>query len=44
MALTGPLSPNGKQALLGARIWEEQTNKAGDLLGRPVKIIYYDDQ
>jgi branched-chain amino acid transport system substrate-binding protein len=44
MALTGPLSPNGKQAVLGAKIWEERTNKAGGLLGRPVKIIYYDDQ
>jgi branched-chain amino acid transport system substrate-binding protein len=44
MALTGFLSPNGKQALLGMKIWEEQTNKAGGLLGRPVKIIYYDDK
>src|SRR5262249_46902760 len=34
----------GKQALLGAKIWEEETNKKGGLLGRPVKIIYYDDQ
>src|SRR5581483_7393871 len=30
--------------LLGAKIWEEQTNKKGGLLGRPVKLIYYDDQ
>lgn len=44
MALTGPLAPNGKQALLGAKIWEEEINKKGGLLGRPVKIIYYDDQ
>ena len=44
MALTGPLAANGKQALLGAKIWEEETNKKGGLLGRPVKIIYYDDQ
>jgi len=44
MALTGPLSPNGKQALLGMKIWEEHTNKKGGLLGRPVKLIYYDDQ
>jgi branched-chain amino acid transport system substrate-binding protein len=44
MALTGFLSPNGKQALLGMKIWEEQTNKAGGLLGRPVKLIYYDDK
>ncbi|MEJ0075393.1 MAG: amino acid ABC transporter substrate-binding protein [Alphaproteobacteria bacterium] len=44
MALTGPLAANGKQALLGAKIWEEDTNKKGGLLGRPVKLIYYDDQ
>ena len=44
MALTGPLSPNGKQALLGMKIWEEETNAKGGLLGRPVKIVYYDDQ
>ncbi len=44
MALTGPLSPNGKQALLGMKIWEEEVNAKGGLLGRPVKLIYYDDQ
>src|SRR5215831_4308347 len=44
MALTGGLAANGKQALLGAKIWEEDTNKAGGLLGRQVKIVYYDDQ
>src|ERR1700740_1218704 len=44
MALTGPLAANGKQALLGAQIWEEQTNKKGGLIGRPVKLVYYDDQ
>jgi branched-chain amino acid transport system substrate-binding protein len=44
MALTGPLSPNGKQALVGMKIWEEEVNAKGGLLGRPVKLIYYDDQ
>jgi branched-chain amino acid transport system substrate-binding protein len=44
MALTGPLAANGKQALLGMQIWEEETNAKGGLLGRPVKLIYYDDQ
>jgi branched-chain amino acid transport system substrate-binding protein len=44
MALTGPLAANGKQALLGAKIWEETVNKKGGLLGRQVKIVYYDDQ
>ena len=44
MALTGPLSPNGKQALLGMKIWEEEINAKGGLLGRPVKLVFYDDQ
>jgi len=44
MSLTGPLSPNGKQALLGLQIWEEEVNAKGGLLGRPVKLIHYDDQ
>jgi branched-chain amino acid transport system substrate-binding protein len=42
--LTGPLAANGKQALLGAKIWEETINKKGGLLGRPVKLVFYDDQ
>ena len=44
MSLTGPLAANGKQALLGAKIWEETINKKGGLLGRSVKLVYYDDQ
>src|SRR6185503_4018422 len=44
MSLTGPLAANGKQALLGMQIWEEETNAKGGLLGRPVKLVYYDDQ
>jgi branched-chain amino acid transport system substrate-binding protein len=43
-SLTGPLSPNGKQALLGMEIWKDQTNKAGGLLGRQVELKYYDDK
>jgi branched-chain amino acid transport system substrate-binding protein len=44
MALTGPLAGFGKQALLGMKIWEEETNAKGGLLGRQVKLVYYDDQ
>ncbi|MEI8150043.1 MAG: amino acid ABC transporter substrate-binding protein [Hyphomicrobiales bacterium] len=44
MALTGPLAANGKQTLLGMKIWEEETNAKGGLLGRPVKLVFYDDQ
>jgi branched-chain amino acid transport system substrate-binding protein len=41
---TGALAPNGKAALLGMQIWVEDTNAKGGLLGRPVKLITYDDQ
>jgi branched-chain amino acid transport system substrate-binding protein len=44
MALTGGLAPNGKSALLAQKIWEEDVNAKGGLLGRPVKLVYYDDQ
>jgi branched-chain amino acid transport system substrate-binding protein len=44
MALTGGLAPNGRSALLAQKIWEENTNAKGGLLGRPVKLIQYDDQ
>ena len=44
MALTGGLAANGRSALLAQKIWEEDTNAKGGLLGRPVKLIYYDDQ
>jgi branched-chain amino acid transport system substrate-binding protein len=44
MAMTGGLGPNGKSALLAWKIWEEEVNAKGGLLGRPVKLIYYDDQ
>ena len=44
MALTGGLAPNGKAALLAMQIAEEDINARGGMLGRPVKLIYYDDQ
>jgi branched-chain amino acid transport system substrate-binding protein len=44
MAMTGGLGPNGQSALLAQKIWEEDINAKGGLLGRPVKLIYYDDQ
>ena len=43
-SLTGGLAANGKSALLAQRIWEEDTNAKGGMLGRPVKLIYYDDK
>jgi branched-chain amino acid transport system substrate-binding protein len=44
IAMTGGLAPNGKSALLAHKVWEEDVNAKGGLLGRPVKLVYYDDQ
>jgi branched-chain amino acid transport system substrate-binding protein len=44
MALTGPLAANGKMSLLAMQIWQDDVNAKGGLLGRPVKLVYYDDQ
>ncbi len=44
MALTGGLAPIGKAALLAMQIWEKEINGKGGLLGRQVKLVYYDDQ
>jgi branched-chain amino acid transport system substrate-binding protein len=44
MALSGPLAANGKMSLVAMQIWEDDINTKGGLLGRPVKLVYYDDQ
>src|SRR5438105_12937522 len=44
MALTGGLAAAGKTALLAMQIWQDDVNAKGGLLGRPVKLVYYDDQ
>jgi branched-chain amino acid transport system substrate-binding protein len=44
MSLTGPLAPGGKQCLLAMEVWRDETNAKGGLNGRPVQLIYYDDQ
>ena len=33
MAMTGPLAANGKMSLLAMKIWEEDVNAKGGLLG-----------
>src|SRR6516165_12362768 len=44
MALTGGVAPAGKQVLAALQIWREDVNAKGGLLGRPVELVYYDDQ
>jgi branched-chain amino acid transport system substrate-binding protein len=42
--LTGGLASNGKAVILAMQIWAEEVNANGGLLGRPVQLVYYDDQ
>lgn len=44
MALTGGIAANGKAALMSIQMWQEEVNAKGGLMGRPVELIYYDDQ
>ena len=44
VSLTGGLASSGKAHLLSKQIWLEEINARGGLLGRPVKLVYFDDQ
>jgi branched-chain amino acid transport system substrate-binding protein len=44
VSLTGAVAPNGKQILLSLEIWRDDVNAKGGLLGRPIQLVYYDDQ
>ena len=44
MALTGGLAGTGKAALLATKMWAEDANARGGVLGREVRLVYYDDQ
>ena len=43
LPLTGEFSEPGVAAKRGYEIWQEQVNKKGGLLGRPVEIVVKDD-
>ena len=44
LALTGGVASNGKMLLAALELWRDDVNAAGGLLGRPVELVYYDDQ
>ncbi|WP_130736051.1 amino acid ABC transporter substrate-binding protein [Flavobacterium sp. J27] len=44
LSLTGPVADNTRSARLTHKIWEDQVNKKGGLLGRKVELICKDDQ
>jgi len=43
VSLTGPLSTHGKKVVEGYKLWEKVVNAKGGILGKPVKLIIYDD-
>jgi branched-chain amino acid transport system substrate-binding protein len=44
MSLTGAGGPAGKQVIVALEIWRDDVNAKGGLLGRPIELVYYDDQ
>ena len=42
--MTGSLAAVGKSGILAMNIWRDDINAKGGLLGRQVKLIYYDNQ
>src|SRR6202049_4974173 len=44
MAQTGGLAGGGKASLLGIKIWRDDVNGRGGLLGRKVELVVYDDK
>ena len=44
MPQTGGLGAGGQAALLALRMWVDDVNAKGGLLGRKVELIAYDDQ
>ncbi len=44
LGLTGAVAANGRQLLAAFEIWRDDVNAKGGLLGRPVDLVYYDDQ
>ena len=44
MALAGGVAQNGKQLIIALELWRDDVNAHGGLLGRPVELVYYDDQ
>ena len=43
-SLSGPLQDFGTNQLRGLQMWVGDINSRGELLGRPVELVYYDDE
>ena len=43
LPLTGSFSADGQASLRGYQLWADDVNIHGGLLGRPVKLVYLND-
>ena len=43
LSLTGPFSADGHACLRGYQLWRDDVNSHGGLLGRPVKLVWLND-
>ena len=44
IAQTGGTAAIGKQILVALQLWRDDANAKGGLMGRPVELVFYDDQ
>lgn len=44
VSLTGKYAESGEYYQQAYRLWEQQVNAAGGLLGRPIELVLYDDK
>ncbi|MFL5454800.1 MAG: amino acid ABC transporter substrate-binding protein [Myxococcales bacterium] len=44
MSLSGSYAAGGKYSLEGTQLWVDDVNQRGGLLGRPLRLVYYDDK
>jgi branched-chain amino acid transport system substrate-binding protein len=44
ISTSGAAAQDGKQVLIALQLWRDDVNAKGGLLGRPIELVYYDDQ
>jgi branched-chain amino acid transport system substrate-binding protein len=44
ISTSGAAAQEGKQVLIALELWRDDVNARGGLLGRPVELVYYDDE
>ncbi len=44
VSLSGTYAAGGRYSIEGTQLWVDDVNRRGGLLGRPVRLVYYDDK